>query len=188
MDPGPESFEELAPDVLGECVEEGGSVPVVPDAPECCEGLVKVPCDKPDAEGHCQPCAGASMCTYCGDGECGTGENVCNRPSDCAGECLGDPYGSDPAGTLKVEVTGHDITLHHEAVVLNCCFETTVCFTPKADSIEVVEHNSGGAPCFCMCLFDIVATLPGIRSGTYELSLYNEEQGQVLFQQTVEVP
>lgn len=251
----------------GECVGEGGSVPVVPGAPECCPGLVKVPCDKPDEHGECSMCVGASLCTYCGDGECGTGENLCNCPSDCDGECLGlggtfldfntagkccpglkpvpdcdigpgdgcscpkcpcyiclpcgdgvcgpfehvcncaedcpeaekcvstkkseclgDPYGSDPAGTLKVEVTTHDITLHHEAVVLNCCLETTVCFTPRPGSIEVVERQGGGPPCFCQCLFDIVATLPGIESGTYDLTLYNEEQAKLLFEETVVVP
>ncbi len=73
-------------------------------------------------------------------------------------------------------------------MVLNCCFETSVCFTPRDGAVEVVEHQAGGEPCDCECLFNIVATLPGIQSGTYELILYNEEQGQVLFQQTVEVP
>jgi len=65
------------------CVEEGGYVPVVPGAPECCDGLIKVPCDAPDAEGKCQLCAGASICTKCGDGVCGVGENKCNCPDDC---------------------------------------------------------------------------------------------------------
>ncbi len=251
----------------GECVGEGGSVPVVPGAPECCPGLVKVPCDKPDEQGECQMCAGASFCTYCGDGECGKGENKCNCPSDCGGECLGlggtfldfdtegkccpglkpvpdcdigpidgcscpkcpcyiclpcgdgecgpfehlcncpqdcptaekcvptektecqgEPYGSDPAGTLKVEVVGHDVTLVHEDVVLNCCYETAVCFTPRPGAIEVVERQMGGPPCFCNCLFDIKATLAGLESGTYDLTLFNEEQGKVLFTETVVVP
>ncbi len=264
---GPYENECNCPADCGKCVEEGESVPVVPDAPQCCPGLVKVPCDAPGPEGLCQPCEGASICTRCGDGECGKGENICNCPSDCGGGCLGlgetfldfntagkccpglkpmsdcdldglgncscpkcpcyiclpcgdgvcgpfehlcncpedcptaekcvptqksacqgDPYGSDPAGTLKVEVVGHDITLHHEDVVLNCCLETTVCFTPGRATLDVFERQGGGTPCFCNCLFDIVATLPGIQSGTYDLTLYNEEQGKVLFTQTVEVP
>lgn len=65
------------------CVGEGEYVPVVPDAPECCEGLVKVSCDTPDEHGKCQPCAGASVCTKCYDGVCGIGENKCNCPEDC---------------------------------------------------------------------------------------------------------
>lgn len=250
-----------------ECVGEGGKVAVVPWAPECCPGLVKVPCDVPGPQGECQMCVGVSICTYCGNGECGKGENRCNCPQDCAvgclglgdtffdfhtagkccpgltpmhdchitalggcscpkcpcyiclpcgdgvcgpfehlcnckvdcptaekcvptkkSQCLGNPYGAEPAGKLAIEVVGHDIILRHEAVVLNCCLETTVCYTPKVGSIEVVERQGGGPPCFCQCLFDIVATLEGIRSGTYDLTLFNEEQGKVLFQETVEVP
>ena len=65
------------------CVAEGGSVPVVPNAPECCPGLGNVPCDAPDADGVCQSCDGASLCVACGNGQCGPGENPCNCPADC---------------------------------------------------------------------------------------------------------
>lgn len=250
-----------------ECVGEGGSIPVIPDPPKCCPGLVKVPCHAPDEKGECLVCVGATLCTKCGDGQCGKGENLCNCPADCGGECLGlgetflsfhtagkccaglqampdchigtnggcscpkcpcyiclpcgdgvcdpfehlcncaqdcptadkcvptkkseclgNPYGAEPAGKLTITVEGHDILLRHEAVVLNCCLETVVCFTPRPDIIEVVERQSGGPPCFCQCLFNIEATLKGIRTGTYDLTLYNEEQGKVLFQEVVKVP
>jgi len=138
------------------------------------------------------------ICLPCGDGVCGPYEHLCNCAKDCPtaqkcvetkkSDCQGDPYGSPPEGKLKVEVNGHDIVLHHDAVVLNCCLDTTVCFTPRGSQIEVVEKMSGGAPCFCECLFNIGATLAGIKSGTYELSLFNEEQGKVLFKVEVEVP
>lgn len=65
------------------CVEEGGTVPVVPNAPECCDGLTKVSCSKADDNGECTPCLGASVCVKCGDGNCGKGENKCNCPEDC---------------------------------------------------------------------------------------------------------
>jgi len=68
-----------------DCVEEGGSVPVVPDAPECCPGLELIPCGGPNPDGTCNPmCVGASICAYCGNNVCGKGENVCNCPVDCA--------------------------------------------------------------------------------------------------------
>ncbi len=69
----------------GDCVEEGGSIPVVPDAPECCPGLEAVGCARP-VEGVCEPCVGAVVCVRCGDGQCGEGENVCNCPDDCPAE------------------------------------------------------------------------------------------------------
>ncbi|MCA9538515.1 MAG: hypothetical protein KC620_06475 [Myxococcales bacterium] len=67
----------------GECVGEGDSVPVVPNAPQCCPNLTPVGCEVPDANGVCQECVGASRCTRCGDGQCGVGENICNCPDDC---------------------------------------------------------------------------------------------------------
>jgi len=72
-----------------ECVKEGESKAIYPDAPACCEGLKEIGCDKPDSEtGECKEgCAGASFCTNCGDGVCGAGENKCNCPSDCVIVC-----------------------------------------------------------------------------------------------------
>jgi len=67
------------------CVEEGGCVPIVPGAPQCCPGLVQIGCEYVDEQtGQCMPCVGAAYCTYCGNGECGPGENRCNCPEDCA--------------------------------------------------------------------------------------------------------
>ncbi len=65
------------------CIAEGESGPFVPDAPECCEGLVPVDCSSPGAGGECDGCAGAFICTACGDGVCGPGENICRCPEDC---------------------------------------------------------------------------------------------------------
>ncbi len=72
-------------DCPSNCAGEGESVPVVPGAPECCEGLTKIGCEKPDNNGICptEPCVGASICAKCGNGVCGHGENKCNCPKDC---------------------------------------------------------------------------------------------------------
>jgi len=70
---------------IPECAKEGESVAVVPNAPECCPGLERIGCDQPDDEGNClsNECVGAAVCTKCGDGFCGLGENKCNCPNDC---------------------------------------------------------------------------------------------------------
>lgn len=65
------------------CVAEGGNVAVVPNAPPCCDRLVKIPCDTPDGDGVCQGCDGSSVCTSCGNAQCSLGENACNCPDDC---------------------------------------------------------------------------------------------------------
>jgi hypothetical protein len=67
-----------------ECIGEGGSVPVVPNAPKCCEGLKPISCDRPNERGVCRyGCVGTVICANCGNGVCGLGENKCNCPEDC---------------------------------------------------------------------------------------------------------
>jgi lysophospholipase L1-like esterase len=70
------------PSGVAECIAEGDARPVVPGALPCCLGLVPIPCDEP-AGPLCEMCTGASICTNCGNGVCGLGENVCNCPEDC---------------------------------------------------------------------------------------------------------
>lgn len=66
-----------------DCLTEGGSY-LLSEAPEpCCEGLVEGP--KEDlVNGECIPLEKPRrICTNCGDGWCGIGENTCNCPDDC---------------------------------------------------------------------------------------------------------
>ncbi len=75
-----------------DCATEGG-VTIMGDPTQtinsCCDTISSVdnqtklqpinhsqpPCDGPQV--------GAMICTFCGDGQCGTGENICNCPQDC---------------------------------------------------------------------------------------------------------
>ncbi len=65
------------------CIEEGGSIPIIPNAPGCCSGLTTSSCAAPNEALECIPCDGASICTSCGNSLCGAGENFCNCPADC---------------------------------------------------------------------------------------------------------
>ncbi len=68
----------------GECTPEGGMNYF--GKPPCCEGLTQVP-NYAVAESNPLQCIatndGSGVCTKCGDGKCGIGENVCNCPKDC---------------------------------------------------------------------------------------------------------
>lgn len=66
------------------CVPEGQTMPVYPGY-QCCPGLAAISTATPDANGNCptHPLLGASICTKCGNGSCGPGENKCNCPEDC---------------------------------------------------------------------------------------------------------
>ncbi|MCB9550642.1 MAG: hypothetical protein H6705_01785 [Myxococcales bacterium] len=108
---------------MGECAGEGESVPVVPNAPPCCEGLEAISCDRPGPDGVCmEGCAGAVICADCGDGRCGPGENACNCALDCGavcrstGECVDHPapircvglWRCDPDQSYPADARGDD--------------------------------------------------------------------------------
>jgi len=83
-----------------ECVEEGDSIPVIPNAPECCEGLELIPPTSPDIIGIMGYCT-----SNCGDGVCDSniesdyncyedcGVNIfCDEDEDCGtDQWIGDP-------------------------------------------------------------------------------------------------
>ncbi|MBN1792402.1 hypothetical protein JW826_01835 [Candidatus Woesearchaeota archaeon] len=63
----------------GDCVREGGTIPVVPNAPECCSGLTLIDRKESSILGI------AGICTAkCGNGVCDTEtESPKNCPTDC---------------------------------------------------------------------------------------------------------
>lgn len=84
-----ESDENFNDEDIEECIPQGGTVGVYPDAPECCEGLAKSVISHIKYEnkrGYCDSLDGASVCINCGNSKCEEGENVCNCPTDCKEE------------------------------------------------------------------------------------------------------
>ncbi|MCA9640783.1 MAG: hypothetical protein H6718_21320 [Polyangiaceae bacterium] len=72
---------ELAEKQSTGCVAEGNQRSGKTFDPPCCEGLVQVSLtlDKQ----ACAAAPDANVCAKCGDGACGSGEDVCNCPADC---------------------------------------------------------------------------------------------------------
>jgi len=79
---------------VSECASAGETVPVIPDAMECCEGLRKISQSIYDPNntlspevygegGKCINFVGAMLCSDCGNSNCEEWENVCNCPEDC---------------------------------------------------------------------------------------------------------
>lgn len=59
----------------GEIISEG-------NMRQCCSGLLSMPSLTP-VNGQCPDISLSSICTKCGNGICGTGENYCNCATDC---------------------------------------------------------------------------------------------------------
>lgn len=77
------------------CTTEGEQHALTPGEPPCCAGLTDVGCDALDSgSGTCQTCDGNSVCSNCGNGICGLGENECRCPADCPPGVVCTPEGS----------------------------------------------------------------------------------------------
>ncbi|HAI98732.1 TPA: hypothetical protein DCL30_04325 [Candidatus Peribacteria bacterium] len=71
-------------DCPSECLAEGETGSPVMNSSPCCEGLKAVPTSVPGDGGTCSvSILEQFVCTLCGNGECGTGENRCNCVEDC---------------------------------------------------------------------------------------------------------
>ncbi len=157
--------EVVTPDIYDEdllsCIGEGQVLANAEAGNLCCPGLTQIPDCVAEVFGELScMCTEASMCTHCGDFDCGPGENVCNCPGDCpfeapsgcvldGGECMpgqpttdGCPYGWGPVelpGCTEIEV---------------CCMtDQTVC----AVKGETVSGMPGDESC-CPSLAPIPAT------------------------------
>jgi hypothetical protein len=65
-----------------DCAGEGEIISLLAGE-SCCPGLIMIEAAEPLPGGGCMATADIAVCTYCGDGACGLGENLCNCPVDC---------------------------------------------------------------------------------------------------------
>ena len=119
------------------CVPEGKGFESFETDGVCCPGLVPVDdCFYEDGGCACPNCP-CFVCTACGNGQCGPGENVCNCPEDCDGsgpnDCLeGGGVCEDecPPGWGPVYLAG--------------CSDGEVCCLPEDDCLPAGETVSVG--------------------------------------------
>lgn len=105
-----------------DCLEEGKEFEAEDPKGYCCEGLSLISIVEPDPDGGCSSSITTKkLCAYCPDNQCGSGENYCNCPEDCAdephpmtcgemgGQCLPPMPGTDQCATgEKINVPGCD--------------------------------------------------------------------------------
>ena len=66
------------------CAGEGAFIEKPEESAGCCAGLASIPdCVNEGLGDPVCMCTEGVMCTMCGNGECGPGENECNCPEDC---------------------------------------------------------------------------------------------------------
>ncbi|MBN2715914.1 MAG: hypothetical protein JXX14_08660 [Deltaproteobacteria bacterium] len=106
------------------CVVAGGAVPVIPDAPQCCDGLTLIANTAGPPE--CAALVGASICAACPNGTCDSPyEDSCNCPADCAADATPFSYSVDCSNTACEE--GMEFTLVVDEDTWNDCYCGTSC-------------------------------------------------------------
>jgi len=141
-----------------ECIEEGGKFEDFDTEGKCCPGLVPVndcieevlctdnePPPPPECEVMCAcPNCPCFVCTYCGDGECGLGENSCSCPEDCKPQ---QPNVCEQEGGLCTiplpDEDGDGCPDGMSPVYLPGCDNGEICCIPDAG--ECIEEGGGGA-------------------------------------------
>ncbi len=119
------------------CVKEGGIIDWrLPRTAECCTGLTKIlDC----SESNCSKSSN-SVCTYCGNGTCGTGENSYNCPADCGTT-------TNDNGKAKCSATGG--VWKYSDCASGCVYNTKS------------ERAVGGKSCAAVCIKDFTCECAG---------------------------
>jgi hypothetical protein len=144
----------------GPCKEEGGWF--LPGEGECCPGLTTLSTGQGiTLEGTCEDldCGIYDICTNCGDGSCGIGENFCSCPDDCNDNCV------QPGGVMVGEQGCCDgspymtaLPLDGEGCSLHVC---TLCGDGNCD------YGEDSETCSADCTgFQLTVTLSGDESGS----------------------
>jgi hypothetical protein len=88
--------------------------------------------------------------------------------------------------TATFTVIGNDLQIQHHATELSCCLELAVSTQVNDRTLRVLEHDQG-APCDCLCPFDLVLTVHDLAPGSWDVELLDPNGSQVA-SATVTVP
>lgn len=71
---------------------------------------------------------------------------------------------ADCEDAFRTEVVGDAITIHHLGATYNCCPEPFAYeVSQEGDRIVVQENEILENPCYCLCCYDLEATVSGAR-------------------------
>jgi hypothetical protein len=89
-----------------------------------------------------------------------------------------------PCGDDEIEFTVEDNTLHvvHNNVAYNCCLDDIVIsVSQEGDLLRLTEGEIVSLPCYCICCYNVEATVVDLAPGTYtvELCWYDQDTHQI---------
>ncbi len=76
----------------------------------------------------------------------------------------------EDADLIRVEVEGARVIVHHDAALYNCCPDPFAYDVQLAGGVmTMVETEVLTNPCFCICCFDLQATVEDVPAGDWVL-------------------
>ena len=86
-----------------------------------------------------------------------------------------DAYGED-CEDVEFIVEGHDLTYYHYSVIYNCCATMVVQLNLEEALVQFIEVETFlEGPCYCICPFDLTATIFNLPTGEYTVEVWNED-------------
>jgi hypothetical protein len=71
--------------------------------------------------------------------------------------------------------------------LLNCCLNSIkVELAEAVDTLKLYETEGGGYYCWCLCPYEVSATIGVSESGLYLIEIFTEDR--LVYQEWVEVP
>lgn len=109
------------------------------------------------------------------------------RVEDCTNSgCLagprGDPWPCEEPDVIELTVEGHTLHVLHTNADYNCCpDDIVISVSLEGDVLRLTEEEILSLPCFCICCYEVEATVVGLASGEYEVQFYwyDYDTGQV---------
>ncbi len=81
----------------------------------------------------------------------------------------------DPA-EVEVVVDGFEITVIHKDAALNCCLDSILVeFTQEDTVLRLRETEAVSNPCYCVCPFEVRATIEVSAPGNYIIEIWTED-------------
>lgn len=77
------------------------------------------------------------------------------------------------AEEVTFDVYDGTIALYHSQTRFNCCAWIDVEVAQEGNDIEIVERERFETnPCYCLCCFDVAATIGGLDPGSYTVDIW----------------
>ena len=78
---------------------------------------------------------------------------------------------SEEMGYMELELIENDLHVYHMSAFYNCCLEYRVEYSIMGNGINIWEYDDG-APCDCICFFNLESIIENIPPGEYYVTLF----------------